>query len=132
MKPPSMALQPFIPKSVLNVLAVEDDASVAQAVFFVLSGPTCNITRASSADEALTAIGRRSAAFDVLITDNSMPGASGGELVRRLRESKFSGKIVVLSAYVSPEEAEKYRVLGVDVMLTKPFGVDDLRRAVGL
>lgn len=127
-----MALQPSSPESVLNVLAVEDDPSVAEAVSFVLSGPTCNITRASSAAEALATISGRSEAFDVLITDNNMPGVSGGGLVRRLRENKFSGRIVVLSAYVSPEDAEEYRGLGVDAMLTKPFGVSDLRRAVGL
>lgn len=127
-----MALNPSLPRATLNILAVEDDPSVAQAVSLVLSGPTCTITTASSAEEAFAAIGRHSREFDVLITDNSMPEVSGGELVRRLRENNFTGKIVVLSAYISPEEAEEYRELGVDLMLPKPFGVSDLRRAVGL
>ncbi|MGZ4983747.1 MAG: response regulator [Chthoniobacterales bacterium] len=116
----------------LSVLAVEDDPSVARAVATVLRGPDCSIIVASSAEEALDAVAHHPRGFDVVITDNNMPVVSGGELVRRLRASNFHGRIVVLSAYVSPQQQAEYRENGVNVMLSKPFAISDLRRAVGL
>jgi DNA-binding response OmpR family regulator len=61
-----------------------------------------------------------------------MPGGSGRDLVRRLRDSGYQGKIVVLSACVSPEEEIEYRVLGVSELVPKPLSLGQLRRAVGL
>ena len=116
----------------LKVLAVEDDPSVAHAISVVLDGPSCDLTTVSNATDALDTVNRDSVGFDVLVTDNSMPVVSGGELVRRPRGVGFSGKIIVLSAYVSPEEEIAYRALGVDTLLSKPFEISELRRAVGL
>ena len=118
-------------RHVLNVLAVDDDPSVVQVLSWVLSGSTCAVTTVESAAEAMTAIARPYH-FDVVITDNRMPIASGLQLVQRLRENKFTSRIIVLSAYVSPEDEEEYRRLGVKLFLPKPFAVSDLRRAIGL
>jgi CheY-like chemotaxis protein len=68
--------------------------------------------------------------FDLVITDNNMPGVDGLELVRRLRKQKFGGKIVVLSAHLSDDKIQDYARLAVDEMLHKPFDVHELRRAI--
>jgi CheY-like chemotaxis protein len=127
-----MAIEPSLDRPVLNVLAVEDDPSVAQTVSLVLRGTSCQVATAASAEEALDTINRSAARFDVLITDNHMPVVRGGELVRQLRAANFQGRIVVLSAFVSPEQEQEYRELGVNEILSKPFAIADLRRAVGL
>jgi CheY-like chemotaxis protein len=41
--------------------------------------------------------------FDVIITDHRTPRSHGLELVRKLEQRRCTGKIVVLSAYLSPE-----------------------------
>ena len=68
--------------------------------------------------------------FDVVITDNNMPGVSGIELVRQLRERNFSGKIMVLSAYLSVDVRAAYEAMEVDAMMEKPFNVQALRQAL--
>ena len=68
--------------------------------------------------------------FDVVITDNNMPRMSGLELVRRLREENFSGKIVVLSAFLTEENRKAYADLQVDRMLAKPFDLGQLRETI--
>jgi CheY-like chemotaxis protein len=118
--------------SKLTILAVEDDMYVAQAIALVLGGSGCTITLASGVTDALNTIEQHAQPFDVVITDHSMPELSGLELVRRLREDGFAGKIVVLSAYVSSEDEITYRSIGIDAFLSKPFGVAELRGAVGL
>lgn len=74
---------------------------------------------------------RKPGAFDLLITDHSMPRINGIELVKRLRETAFPGKIVVLSAHLSAENRAAYLALGVDIMIPKPFDVHELRAVIG-
>ena len=59
-----------------------------------------------------------------------MPGMSGLDLVRRLRGQKFGGKIVVLSAHLSPENIRSYTELAVNHMLPKPFDLTHLRSVI--
>lgn len=70
---------------------------------------------------------RKPGAFDLLITDHSMPRMTGLELVRRVRKSSSGCKILVLSAHLSPETRAAYEELGVDGMLPKPFDLFQLR-----
>ena len=73
-----------------------------------------------------------SAPYDVIITDNNMPHLTGVELVRKLRERGFQGKIMVLSAYLTPELRAAYTGMNVDVILDKPFNIHDLREKLDL
>ena len=59
-----------------------------------------------------------------------MPYLRGVELVQELRNRGFSGKIMVLSAHLSPQIRESYEQMDVHVMVDKPFNIHDLRRAL--
>jgi CheY-like chemotaxis protein len=59
-----------------------------------------------------------------------MPFRSGVELVRELRKRNFTGKIMVLSANLSPAVREEYEQMDVHVMVDKPFNIHELRRAL--
>jgi CheY-like chemotaxis protein len=114
----------------LNILAVDDEPSVAHSLSFVLGGPSRRLTTAADGDEALQKVASGRPPFDVIITDNNMPRVSGLELVRRLRADHFGGRIVVLSAHLTEENRRAYTELKVDQMLAKPFNVSELREVV--
>ena len=116
----------------MNILAVEDETALVQLLALVLGGPNCKVATASNGEKALAKIAAAKKPFDLVITDHLMPRISGLELVRRLRERKFGGKVVVLSAHLGPDNINAYRQLGVDSMINKPFDVDELRRTVDL
>jgi len=59
-----------------------------------------------------------------------MPGMTGVELIQQLREKSFRGKVMVLSAHLSPEIRAAYEALAVDAMVSKPFDVHELRSTV--
>lgn len=69
-------------------------------------------------------------AFDLVITDHQMPVMNGLELVRRLRERDFPGKIMVFSSDLSAEVAGEYQRLAVDRVLYKPVFPSQLREIV--
>ena len=105
----------------LKILVVEDEKALAHMIARVLGGPASKVARAANGWEALIRIGATASPFDVIITDHRMPRMTGLQLVRRLREKNFGGKILVLSAHLAGEEIRAYEELNVDMMMTKPF-----------
>jgi CheY-like chemotaxis protein len=114
----------------LRILAVEDETAVAELLALVLCGPACEVATACDGARALEKIAASRRPFDVVITDHNMPRVTGLELVRQLRAQNFEGKIAVLSAYLNEENIHAYQELHVDLMISKPFDVDELRHAV--
>ena len=119
-------------KDRLRILTVEDEPAVAQMVALLLGGPGATITNACDGWMALMKIGAAAEPFDVIITDHRMPRMTGLDLVRRLRVQKFAGKIIVLSAYLTPENIQAYEELQVDMMFAKPFDTGELQLAMAL
>ena len=113
-----------------KILAVEDETAVAQLLALVLCGPSCKITTACNGAQALEKIAAAAQPFDVIITDHQMPEVNGLQLVRELRAHHFPGKIAVLSAHLTEKNMHAYEDLHVDLMLSKPFDVDELRHAI--
>lgn len=117
-------------KTGLKILTVEDESAVTRLLALVLCGPKCKVACAADGVEALAKIATSVHPFDIVITDHKMPRMAGLELVRKLRAQKFAGKIVVLSAFLDAENTRCYQALGVDLLLTKPFDMDELRHAI--
>ena len=117
-------------KNHLRILAVEDETAVAQLLALILCGPRSKVTTASNGEEALAKMAEDAQPFDIVITDHNMPQMTGLKLVRELRAREFGGKIAVLSAHLTDENVRAYEALSVDLMLSKPFDVGELRRAI--
>jgi DNA-binding response OmpR family regulator len=116
--------------SPLKILLAEDERSVAFSIAFALKCDGHKVQVVADGEQALASISVEPDAFDLLITDHSMPGMTGIELVQQLREASFRGKIMVLSAHLSPENRAAYEALAVDAMVSKPFDVHELRATV--
>jgi len=120
-------MSPLLP---LNILLAEDERSVAFSIAFALKADGHTIEIATDGEQALSKLTADPGTFDLLITDNNMPRMTGVELVRRVRETPFRGKILVLSAHLSVENRAAYRALGVYGMVPKPFDLHQLRTMV--
>lgn len=119
-------------KDGLRILTVEDEPAVARLLAILLGGPAAKVTNASDGWMALMKVGAAAQPFDVIITDHNMRRVNGLELVRRLRVRKFAGKIIVLSAHLTKDNIQAYEELEVDMMLAKPFDVEELQLAMNL
>jgi DNA-binding response OmpR family regulator len=118
------------PPAALNILLAEDERSVAFSISFAVKADGHSVEIVSDGEDALSELTRKPGWFDLLITDHSMPRMNGVELVKRLRDTAFRGKIVVLSAHLSAANVAAYAALGVDMMVPKPFDVHELRAAI--
>jgi two-component system, chemotaxis family, chemotaxis protein CheY len=97
----------------LNILLAEDERSVAFSISFALKCDGHQVEIVNDGEEALAKLMVERGVFDLLITDNNMPRMTGVELVRRLRDASFHGKVLVLSAHLSAENRAAYGALGV-------------------
>ena len=86
-------------EAVLKILAVDDEPSIATSMHYIFARPRYELTSACDGDDALARLSAEPDPYDVIITDDKMPHLSGVELVRKLKERGFRGKIMVLSAY---------------------------------
>jgi CheY-like chemotaxis protein len=77
----------------LRILAVEDEAAVAQLLALVLGGPTSKVTNVCNGEEALAKIAADSQPFDIVIHRSQYAANDGTGMVRKLREREFGGKI---------------------------------------
>ena len=113
-----------------RVLVVEDEDLVRGYLVDVLENDGFDVTEASSGDAALALFERNPDGFDLLLTDQVMPGISGIELARRLHELRPDLPVIICSAY-SPEDIAPIAAhLGIRDVLSKPLRVSDMRAAV--
>ena len=115
-------------KKKLHILAVDDEPVIGESISCVLGAPHRKIVVAEDGQKALALAAKRK--FDVIITDHRMPRSGGLELVRRLREREYTGKIVVLSGHLSPEHIGTYEELDVDQIIGKPVNSEELRELI--
>ena len=114
---------------VASILIVDDDEDLRKLLTRALGGAGRRIEAASSAAEAMASLSRR--AFDVVITDLSMPGEDGLGLMRWATEHRISASWIVLTGYGTFDTAVEALQLGAFDFLSKPLqGVSSLRNAV--
>lgn len=115
-----------------SVLIVDDEEALSSVLRETFTSAGYRAETAGSAEEALESIGK--AGFDLLVVDKNLPGMSGLDLIRMVRESDHRVAIVLITGYSSSESAEQALNLDVDAYLEKPFesifGMVDLARRV--
>jgi len=109
-----------------KILIADDEPSIVAAVEFLLKRGGYEVRVARSGDEALELI--EASPPDLVLLDVMMPGRSGYEVCKRLRERpEWKGlKIIMLSAKGRDAEVSRGLSLGADVYITKPFSTRDL------
>jgi DNA-binding response OmpR family regulator len=112
----------------LKILAVDDNPSIRDSMPFIFAAPRYQVSTAPDGHRALAKLDGNS--YDIIIVDQKMPQMTGVELVQGLRDRAIAGKILVLSANLSPEIREAYAQMDVHTMLDKPFDIQALRSAV--
>lgn len=107
----------------LQVLIVEDDATINQLLFEFLSEKGCICKQAFSGTEGRLLFDME--AFDFVLLDLMIPGITGEELTTHIR-SRSQVPVIVLSAKTALENKVGLLCSGADDYLTKPFELEEL------
>jgi two-component system, cell cycle sensor histidine kinase and response regulator CckA len=103
-----------------SILIVDDESVVRSYLERALRIMGYEVAEASDGESAWQLALERS--FDLVITDNRMPGMGGKELARRMRERFPDTRILYVSGSQDPPASHENRVS----YLSKPFGLDQL------
>ena len=110
-----------------HILVVDDDATLREALCDFLAAEHFTLGVAT-AEDALTALEAED--YDLVLTDISMPGMSGVELLGHIRSRQPTTPVIVISGIGSEGYAQGLLNLGAFAYLTKPFKLDDVEAAV--
>jgi CheY-like chemotaxis protein len=117
------------PRGSEEVLLVEDDVAVRRFLARALGGLGYRVIEADGASSALELVKDAGRELRLVVTDVVMPGASGFELGRALAKVRPSLPVIYISGYPRDAQGGGEDGDGLEV-LAKPFGADDLARAV--
>ena len=104
-----------------RVLVVEDDPDLRRLVQHVLD-PVGDVIGVPDVYQALAAL--QCNRFDVIVLDLIFPGASGFDLMERLRPLEIATPVVILTGLASDLAVRRARSLGAHAFVTKPVEVD--------
>lgn len=109
------------------ILIVDDDAAVRDVLYDLFSDEhLCHL--AATAEQALAFIDEQP--YDVVLTDISMPGLSGLELLGHLRQARPGTPVIVISGIGDRTHAEGLTRLGAFDFLLKPFRLEEIEASV--
>jgi two-component system chemotaxis response regulator CheY len=113
-----------------HILAVDDSASMRQILAATLSGAGYEVTLAADGNEGLE--NALAMAFDLVLTDQHMPGKTGLELITALRGNPAyqATPILVLTTESGETFKEAARAAGATGWIEKPLDPDTLTELV--
>jgi len=114
----------------INVLVVDDDDDLLDALTVLLQRAGANVETATNADAGFLAAARGNA--DIVLSDLAMANDDGCNLVRRLRQTNALQELPAIAITSLTAERDRRRALeaGFDHYFTKPLDVDQLVDAI--
>jgi DNA-binding NtrC family response regulator len=109
------------------LLIVDDDEAIRDTLYDLFSDShLCHV--ADTADRAIGWLDQES--YDVVLTDISMPGVSGVELLGHVRQRQPDTPVIVISGITDRHHAEGLLRLGAFAYLLKPFRLEEVEQCV--
>lgn len=112
----------------MRILLVEDEHKVAGFIARALRERTYAVDVAGTGEEGLNLAANES--YDAILLDIRLPGISGIEVCRQLRQRGFETPILMLTARGLVEQRVEGLDAGADDYLTKPFALAELEARV--
>lgn len=110
------------------ILIVEDEDSVRQSLKEMLISLGYRVIEAVDGEDGLNKYEEGREKIELVLTDWVMPGVSGADFIRRLREINTEVKIGVLTGYPIGKSLDTEQTLGVDRWIQKPVDIKELSR----
>ncbi|HUP36177.1 MAG TPA: GAF domain-containing protein [Candidatus Limnocylindria bacterium] len=112
----------------LHCLVVDDEDEVGQVVADILTTAGHTAVTVRSGQEAVGRLGDEG--FDAVFTDLAMPGMTGWQVARAVKDRAPEVPVVLMSGFGVEVAPEDLPARGVDLVLAKPLQIQDILRAL--
>jgi PAS domain S-box-containing protein len=113
-----------------KVLLVDDEQMLASVGQQALQRLGYEVVSRTSPIEALELFKAKPGHFDVVITDQTMPGMTGDALARELMNIRPGIPVIICTGYSQAIDAERAATIGIKAFVMKPILIHDLADAV--
>jgi len=110
-----------------TLLVVDDDKNIRDTLC-ELFAESHECHSADRAEQALAFLEFEN--YDLILTDLSMPGLDGQQLLKRVKQTHPDTPVIMISGICSEEEGQSSVALGAFAYLTKPFNLDVVEETV--
>ena len=115
-------------KNKRRILVVDDEITVCKSIRQAIVSDEYEIDLSLSGEEALKKEEEKK--YELIITDLMMPGISGLDLLKNLKDKKSNAKVIMITGYPTIKTAVQSVKMGAFDYLPKPFTPADLRSLV--
>ncbi len=109
-----------------RVLVVDDEPLIRWWLSESFGERGYDVVEAADAGSAVRATAEPDGSFDLIVLDFRLPDSNDLTLLSELRLRAPHARIVLMTAYGTPEVQKRAREIGADGIVTKPFQFDDL------
>jgi PAS domain S-box-containing protein len=113
-----------------HILLVEDEPSQLQGIARVLERLGYRVTAKPSGRAALASFRRKPEAFDLVITDQTMPRLSGVELARALTKIRPGIPVILCTGFSEKVNGETVGRYGIRAFVMKPFTMQEISKHI--
>jgi two-component system response regulator PilR (NtrC family) len=113
-----------------RVLVVDDEIGMREVLSVCMSRAGHHVTAAKSGADALRLLNDEEHDFDVVITDLTMPGVPGMEVLRHARALSRPPEVIMITAFATTDTAIEAMKIGAFDYLTKPLRIEELQIVV--
>lgn len=111
-----------------KILIVEDEMLLRNFLFETLKRKGMDVTAVENGEKALRIL--KDSSFDMVITDMKMPGLTGIDVLKKVKELSSGTMVIVITAFGSIENAVEAMRLGAFHYLIKPFSPDTIEAII--
>ena len=115
-----------------HILYVDDDEAIGFLIRRTLQRAGYRVTCSSDPQDAVALFRAKCADIDVVVTDLTMPGMNGFDLIEQLRLLRPEVPVLMTSGYTREEDQQRAAQMGIGRIVLKPDTVEELCRELEL
>ena len=119
-----------LPKGTERILFVDDEKGAVDAIKLMLENLGYQLTARTSSIEALEAFRNKPDAFDLVITDMTMPNMTGKELAKEIMSIRPDIPIIICTGFSEQIDENKAKAMGISAYVMKPIVMREIANTI--
>jgi len=112
----------------VRILVIDDEKDIRELIADILTMNKFKVEVATNGREGVRLFKEKK--FDLVFTDLGMPGMSGWQVAKEIKKINDTTPVALITGWQIPSESAELKAKGVDLIINKPFKVEQVLRLV--